>query len=138
MRHGESFKRCSHGGCTNQAVKGMAKIVQVAAMKDAPNNAQKEGLCMRYRANFQRSSHQGCTYNAVKRGACMRHGAESERTEHVVANGVPAVSSKEVYAIGMDARIKAYFHEVHGKEGCTTSAYKGGVLVGFVAIRRKD
>ena len=67
----------------------------------------------------------------------MRHGAESERAELTVVKSVPVVSSKEVYVIGMDARIKAYFHEVHGKEGCTTSAYKGGFLMGFVAIRRK-
>ena len=67
----------------------------------------------------------------------MRHGADSERAEHAVTKGVPAVSSKEVHVIGMDARIKAYFCEVHGKEEYTTSAYKGGVLVGFVVIRRQ-
>ena len=67
----------------------------------------------------------------------MRHGAESERAEHTVVKGVPVVSSKEVCVIGMDAWSKAYFHEVHGKEEYTTSAYKGGVLVGFVATRRQ-
>ena len=50
----------------------------------------------------------------------MRHGAESERAEHAAAKCVPVVSSKEVYVISIDARIKAYLCEVHGKEGCTT------------------
>ena len=50
----------------------------------------------------------------------MRHGTESERAEHAVAKGVPVVSSKGVYVINMDAQIKAYLYEVHGKEGCTT------------------
>ena len=52
-RHGVNVKRCSHGGCTNQAVEGMGQMLQDAAMKDAPNNAQKEGFCVKHGANLQ-------------------------------------------------------------------------------------
>jgi hypothetical protein len=60
VRHGAKVKRCSKGGCTNQAIKG--------------------GVCWRHGAKVKLCSSAGCTNHGVKKGVCRRHGAYSQYT----------------------------------------------------------
>jgi hypothetical protein len=47
-----------------------------AAVKDAPNQVYKGGVCVRHGAKKKRCSSEGCTNIAKKGGVCTKHGAK--------------------------------------------------------------
>ena len=65
-RHTPKIK-CSHEGCTNNAI-------------------NRGAVCFRHGSNFKRCNYEGCTNQAKKRGFCIRHWEEQEWKEHCSSN----------------------------------------------------
>ena len=56
MRHGATFKTCSHEGCTKYVISA--------------------GVCRTHGAKFKLCRYEGCTNQVIKGGVCARHGAK--------------------------------------------------------------
>lgn len=96
-RHGSKAKECSHPACTNNVVKaGVCRRHGAKAKgcshQDCTNNTQKGGVCCKHGAKKKRCRYPQCPSVAVKNGVCHRHGAQRKRCSRPECNNVAVKS----------------------------------------------
>ena len=101
MRHGAKRKKCSHEGCTNNAVKG--------------------GVCVRHGAKHSRKrrSEEGCTNYAMKHYAKLKTCSHETDVLNVIR-----MEGTALMDVLMELSKKEFDHK-----GCTNVLIKGGVCM---------
>jgi hypothetical protein len=121
-------KRCSHEGCTNQAIKGGVCVTHGAEKKrccyeGCTNQAKKGGVCITHGATVTKKqcSFEGCNNGVYKGGVCVTHGAKRKRCSF---DGCSTQSRKGRFCKTHGAEKKQCSFE-----GCPNQAITGGVCV---------